>query len=147
MKRKTDLCKAYQRGSCTWGSLCNHAHSEQEMRSHRKAYMEWKQGKTSASVSAVTARPAGSSSSFTQQVNMMCNIHIRSILSWCTCCFVTCTETLWYGNALVVFVVKIMSFPLHNNGCKEAQADIIISAACLWTLVLQQKIVKTDWSY
>lgn len=59
------MCKAYQRGDCTWGSMCNHAHSEQEMKAHRKAFTEWKQRKGTTSLPA--AKPATTAS---QQVGL-----------------------------------------------------------------------------
>lgn len=36
-RRKTEMCRAYQRGSCYWGSECNYAHDEDEMRAARDA--------------------------------------------------------------------------------------------------------------
>ncbi|XP_067946616.1 uncharacterized protein [Watersipora subatra] len=32
LRRNTSLCKAFQRGECSWGERCNYAHSEKELR-------------------------------------------------------------------------------------------------------------------
>lgn len=31
LKRKTEMCRAYQGGICGWGAECNYAHSEAEL--------------------------------------------------------------------------------------------------------------------
>lgn len=42
MRKKTDMCRAFQRGDCGWGSDCNYAHDEEECRIAKRAYELYK---------------------------------------------------------------------------------------------------------
>lgn len=42
MRRKTDMCRAYQKGRCRWDAECNYAHNEDELEAARDAYGKWK---------------------------------------------------------------------------------------------------------
>ena len=42
MRKKTDMCRAFQRGECHWGSDCNYAHDEEVCHRAKLAYERWK---------------------------------------------------------------------------------------------------------
>lgn len=42
MRRKTEMCRANQRGDCLWDSQCNYAHNDDELRAAQEAYNKWK---------------------------------------------------------------------------------------------------------
>lgn len=70
MRRKTDMCRAFERGDCGWTSRCNYAHSRVELRAARYAYERWKEtGTVTPSTSAPSTTAPTPATATKSQVN------------------------------------------------------------------------------